>query len=185
MRSFGYTEVTVDKSLRVADLETPLDPQTVVTSLSNIHSSLPSRDWPGMISDIMGGPFTGLYVGAAFIQDFENGPRPYSVDVPPQDLGRVIEKGMRTHDFSAAQVAVNKLAQTVGEDPLIASLRVAAALGSKQGDYALKLATDATAKWPDDLDAWCVRVPAELAAGTKASIDAAKATLATKLSREP
>jgi hypothetical protein len=184
MRSFGYIEVTVDKQGRIADLETPLDPQTVVTSLHNIHANLPSQDWPGMISDILGGPFTGLYTGATFASELNRPARTVSVDVPPEDLGRIIEYAFRAHDYAAVQVAVNKLAAIVGEDPLLASLRVAAAIGANEGAYAVKLATDATTKWPADLDAWCMRVPAEIAGGTKASIEAAKAELKTRFEIE-
>ncbi len=181
MRSFGYIEVTVDKQGRVADLETPLAPQPVVTSLRNIHANLPSRDWPGMISDIMGGPFSGLYTGATFATQLNDEARPVSVDVPAEDLGRVIEYAFRGHDYAAVQVAVNKLAAIVGEDPLLASLRSAAAIGAKDSAYAVKLAADAATTWPGDLDALCVRVPAEMAGGTSASIEAAKADLQRRL----
>lgn len=182
MRTFGYIEVTVDKSGKIADLETPLHPQSAVTSLRNIHANLPSRDWPGMISDIISGPFSGLYTGATFATQLEN--PAHASTARPENLDNVIEYGFRGHDYSAVQVAVNKVAAVVGEDPLLASLRVAAAIGAKQDAYAVQIAQDATTKWPNDLDAWCVRLPAELAGGTKASIDAAKQELLTRFKIE-
>jgi hypothetical protein len=187
MRSFGYIEVTVDKQGRIADLEMPLNPQTVVKSLHNIHGNLPSFDWPGMISDILyiiGSPLTSLDTGATFASRLNDPARTYGAEPPPEDLGRLIEYAFRAHDYVAVQVAVNKVAAIVGEDPLLASLRIAAAIGANDGAYALKLATDATTKWPVDLDAWCMRVPAEVAGGTKASIEAAKAELKTRFGIE-
>ncbi len=175
LRTFGYTEVTVDKAGKIADLETPLHPQSAVTSLRNIHANLPSRDWPGMISDILGGPFSGLYTGATFATQLEN--PAHASTARPENLDNVIEYGFRGHDYSAVLVAVNKLAAVVGEDPLLASLRVAAAIGAKQGAYAVQLAQDATTKWPNDLDVACVRVHAEMAGGTTATIEGAKQQL--------
>lgn len=175
LRTFGYIEVTVDKRGKIADLETPLHPQPAVTSLRNIHTNLPSGDWPGMIGDIVGGPFSGLYTGATFASQLGDPAR--TATARPENLDNVIEYAFRAHDYSAVQVAVNKLAAVVGEDPLLASLRVAAAVGAMDGAYAVKLAQDAATKWPNDVDAACVRVPAEVAGGTTASIDVAKQEL--------
>lgn len=180
LRTFGYIELTVDKSGRIADLETPLHPQTVVTSLFNVHANLPSRDWPGMVSDIMSQPFTGLYTGATFASQIQGVPPGPPGNARPENFDNVIEYAFRAHQFDEVQVATNRLANIVGEDPLLGSLRVAAAIGAKSGAYAIQLARDVTQKWRMDFDAWCVRLPAEVAGGTTESIAAAKKMLATQ-----
>jgi hypothetical protein len=180
LRTFGYIELTVDKSGRIADLETPLHPQSAVTSLHNVHANLPSRDWPGMVSDVMTQPFTGLYTGASFTSQLEGVPPGPPGNARPENLDNVIEYGFRAHTFDAVQVAANRLANIVGEDPLLGSIRVAAAIGAKQGAYAVSLAEATTQKWRQDFDAWCVRLPAEMAGGTTESIAAAKQMLATQ-----
>jgi len=180
LRTFGYIELTVDETGRIADLETPLHPQSVVTSLFNVHANLPSRDWPGMVTDVMSEPFTGLYTGATFLSQITGVPPGPPGNARPENFGNVIEYGFRAHAFEEIQVATNRLANIVGEDPLLASIRVAAAIGAKSGAYAVSLAANATQKWRMDFDAWCIRLPAEIAGGTTASIADAKRMLATQ-----
>lgn len=178
LRTFGYIELTVDKTGRIADLETPLHPQTVVTSLHNVHANLPSRDWPGMVTDVMSQPFTGLYTGATFASQIGTPGPP--LNAPPENLDNVIEYAFRAHAFDEVQVATNRLANLVGEDPLLGSIRVAAAIGAQSGAYAVSLATEVTQKWRMDFDGWCIRLSAEMAGGTTASIAEAKRMLATQ-----
>jgi hypothetical protein len=179
---FGYVELTVEAASpapRIADLETPLDPQSMVKSLRNIQS-LSSADQPGMLSDVFFAPFTGVDVGARSIQQLDMSAHKIGAKMRPEDLAQAISRGFVEHDYGAVQVAVSAVAKLVGEDAQLASVRVAASLGAGEAPYAQQVARDATTKWPDDIDAWCVRFEAERAAGDSAAMAEAKQTLEQK-----
>jgi hypothetical protein len=192
--SFGYLELTVaaaSPAPRIADLGTPLHPPDAVAALRNIRSQ-PAADQPGMIADSFISPFQGVGTGGRYILRLRDLP---SVPAVPEEnlkrgdkyganLALAIDNGFIAHDYKDVQVAANAAAKLVGEDAQLASVRVAAALGAGDSADAQKLARDATAKWPDDIDAWCARFDAELAAGDAAAMTEAKQTLATKFKVE-